>query len=808
MAVAAVVLWSCGSDEDVVGDDGYNAENGKVANTKWTARNADYGIGDDWVSTLDETYNFYFYSTTEGLFYYGRKDNDSDFGSSSERTVAHFSYNVNGNMIELEYITEPLFSGFDRLTLNGNTLSVSGFEFTKDALDASDNSWLSTLHGTTGDCKWYHNLKNAVWIAGEGRMADYASYDRTPWATHDHTPNMVFVEDGVTRIGNQAFANPSIGEVELPSTLKEIGNYAFSGTTVSQVNLPNAIVKIGEGAFSDCSYLTNVYMPESVEEIGDYAFSDCKKASLSGTPALKRIGQGAFMGCTVTSWTDSEVLEEIGVAAFTDCGFSEVSLPNSLKTIGSLAFSDDGISTIRIGTGLTNVNGTPFWPKSSGSMYVNKNVPLELQDDIIDGDKVGGWTLYVPVGSKLAYSKAAYWKNFKRITESSELTGDGTVVDEEEVPNTESSTDEKEQDLIDANDHRRGSVSTEFKGNGTSSSPYLISSAADLRLLSDECRTGNTFKGKYFKMTTDITINENVLNAYGKPNDDSNFERWIPIGRTGSYKDYAFYGTFDGDGHTVSGIYINRICDGYSGLFGVVTGNIKNLTLKDSYICSPGSGGIVGRIFTDGRVCEIFNCHNYAMINGKTVGGIVGSSGEDVRITQCSNHGDIHGSESLSGGIAASAAGAYITDCVNIGNVTVFNGGGIIGSVNIGSTIRNCINKGNVTCERYAAGIGGRVLSSTITNCVNLGKVEGTERSSAIAYYARNCTINWNHYLEEMSTSDVELSESSTVRNNNACSSMEMRSSDVLSDLNSRSSIEWINDNDGYPILEWFLEYQ
>ena len=427
MAVAAVVLWSCGSDEDVVGDDGYNAENGKVANTKWTARNADYGIGDDWVSTLDETYNFYFYSTTEGLFYYGRKDNDSDFGSSSERTVAHFSYNVNGNLIELEYITEPLFSGFDRLTLNGNTLSVSGFEFTKDALDASDNSWLSTLHGTTGDCKWYHNLKNAVWIVGKGGMADYTSYDRTPWAMHDHTPNMVFVEDGVTRIGNQAFANPSIGEVELPSTLKEIGNYAFSGTTVSQVNLPNAIVKIGEGAFSDCSYLTNVYMPESVEEIGDYAFSDCKKASLSGTPALKRIGQGAFMGCTVTSWTDSEVLEEIGVAAFTDCGFSEVSLPNSLKTIGSLAFSDDGISTIRIGTGLTNVNGTPFWPKSSGSMYVNKNVPLELLDDIIDGDKVGGWTLYVPVGSKSAYSKAAYWKNFKRIIENSELAGDGTV---------------------------------------------------------------------------------------------------------------------------------------------------------------------------------------------------------------------------------------------------------------------------------------------------------------------------------------------------------------------------------------------
>ena len=63
-------------------------------------------------------------------------------------------------------------------------------------------------------------------------------------------------------------------------------------------------------------------------------------------------------------------------------------------------------------------------------MYVNQNTPLELTDDIVENSSK--WTLYVPVGSKAAYSKAAYWKNFKSIRESSELAGDGTQPGEED----------------------------------------------------------------------------------------------------------------------------------------------------------------------------------------------------------------------------------------------------------------------------------------------------------------------------------------------------------------------------------------
>lgn len=421
---------SCGSDEDLGGDGGGNTENQKMVGTKWTSTNWDYGIGDDWVSTLEETYNFYFYSSTEGLMYYGRKDNDSDFGSSSERSVAHFTYNVEGSDIELDYITEPLFSGFTHLQVDGDVLSANGIEFAKGMADANDNSWLATLHGTTGECKWYHSLSNGLWIVGEGDMADYGDFSQTPWAKADRLVNYVSVEKGVTSVGANAFANINVTEVDLPSTIRKIGSSAFSGSLITDISLSDDITEIPESAFSGCSYLT-AYLPDNVETIGDFAFNGCKKVSLVSTKRLKHIGNHAFLDCNVTSWTDSEVLESIGMFAFSDCGFSELKLPNSLREIGQFAFVDAGISKIRIGTGLTTVHGTPFECSSrSGTMYVNQNTPLELTDDIVENSSK--WTLYVPVGSKAAYSKAAYWKNFKSIRESSELAGDGTQPGEED----------------------------------------------------------------------------------------------------------------------------------------------------------------------------------------------------------------------------------------------------------------------------------------------------------------------------------------------------------------------------------------
>lgn len=426
LAMVLMTFASCSSDDDANGNSGFNPENEKMVGTKWTFTNQDYDIGDDYVSTLEQTYIIYFYSNTEGLVYYGRKDFDTDMGSSSDRAASHFNYNVNGNKIELDYITDPIISASE-LIINGDVISAQGMDYVKDYQNSSDKSWLETLHGTTGECKWYHGLRGSLWITGDGDMADYPSYEDTPWAKNDRTPNYVFIKDEVTSIGSYAFANPSIAGVDISSyfsSLTEIGRYAFAGASISEINLSDDITVIGEGAFNGCSYLKKVYMPENVETIGDFAFEDCMEASLINTQKLKNIGQYAFFGCKVTTFTNSEVLEEVGTAAFSNLAVSKLTLPNSLKTLGHMAF-DGNIGEIHVGTGLKNVTGTPFYPNKTGKIYVNLGVPLTLENDFLD--PASGWTLYVPEGSKAAYSQASYWKNFKSIVEDETLeSGNGT----------------------------------------------------------------------------------------------------------------------------------------------------------------------------------------------------------------------------------------------------------------------------------------------------------------------------------------------------------------------------------------------
>lgn len=283
-----------------------------------------------------------------------------------------------------------------------------------------------TLHGTTGECKWYYDLRGSLWITGEGEMANYTSYEDTPWVKNNRIPNNVIIEDDVTSIGSYAFASSSISEVELShySSLKKIYPYAFSDASISDIYLNDDITEIGEGAFSGCAYLQKVYMPSNIETIGDYAFNNCKKASLVMTDKLKKIGQHAFSGCEVEFFTNSEVLEEIGNGAFSNLSVDKLTLPNSLQTLGHLAFNGS-IKEIHIGTGLKYITGTPFYPSNTGKIYINLGNPLQLERNILD--PASGWTLYVPKGSKTAYSQAPYWKNFKSIIEDTTLeSGNGT----------------------------------------------------------------------------------------------------------------------------------------------------------------------------------------------------------------------------------------------------------------------------------------------------------------------------------------------------------------------------------------------
>ena len=119
-------------------------------------------------------------------------------------------------------------------------------------------------------------------------------------------------------------------------------------------------------------------------------------------------------------------------------------------------------------------------------------------------------------------------------------------------------------------------------GSGSYYDPYLINNAQQLADLAYMVNHGEYFKGKYFKLTTDITLNENVLKEDGTPNMSGTFKNWTPIGEHGIISDDDFMGRFDGCGHTIRGLYMREVERAYQGLFGSIkSAEIKNLNFED-----------------------------------------------------------------------------------------------------------------------------------------------------------------------------------------------------------------------------------
>ena len=128
------------------------------------------------------------------------------------------------------------------------------------------------------------------------------------------------------------------------------------------------------------------------------------------------------------------------------------------------------------------------------------------------------------------------------------------------------------------------------------------------------------------KLTADIVVNENVLAANGDAN-TGDFVQWTPIGND---YDMTYSGTFDGQGHTISGLYVSG-SGWYVGLIGKVGGTavVKNLGIVDSYFSSSHNflGSIVGDV-VQGSSVTIANVYSTSTVSGDNwIGGLVGGDG-------------------------------------------------------------------------------------------------------------------------------------------------------------------------------------
>ena len=249
-------------------------------------------------------------------------------------------------------------------------------------------------------------------------------------------------------------------------------------------------------------------------------------------------------------------------------------------------------------------------------------------------------------------------------------------------------------------------------------------------------------------LTADIVVNKNVLKSDGTVNEGT-FKEWTPIGNTcnGSYSPYT--GIFEGQNHTISGLYFKQENTSEVGFFGYNGGKISNVGILNSYFCGFSRvGGVCGynsstitncynKGVVDGTadgassfggVCGcnlgiLTNCYNTGIVKGQLfVGGVSGDNNKTI--TNCYNTGIVSG-QSYVGGIDGDNSGT-ITNCNNEGKVSGTEDyvGGVSGDNN--KTITNCYNTGIVSGQSYVGGVNGYNKNGTIINCNTTGEVNGT----------------------------------------------------------------------------------
>lgn len=215
---------------------------------------------------------------------------------------------------------------------------------------------------------------------------------------------------------------------------------------------------------------------------------------------------------------------------------------------------------------------------------------------------------------------------------------------------------------------------------------------------------------------------------------------WNPIGDS-----HPFKGIFDGNGHTVSDLYINS--SGYNlGLFGQVDGaEIKNVTVQGNVtgFYDEGnslSGQYVGLVLGVGTSnTKLENCESVGSVAGyKNVGGIAGIVPNGGTITMCINRATVTGSGQNSeyvGGIVGYGQGFSL--CANFADITSEGSsvGGLAGQLNPNSQGRgmsDCMNVGNVIGKQYVGGLAGECFANNNVNNYSIGHVGATNQYAGL----------------------------------------------------------------------------
>lgn len=300
------------------------------------------------------------------------------------------------------------------------------------------------------------------------------------------------------------------------------------------------------------------------------------------------------------------------------------------------------------------------------------------------------------------------------------------------------------------------------------------------------------YAGETVVLGADITVNEGWV-----ANDGTSAAVAAPTGDNAKTLDTAvatnaFAGTFDGQNHTISGLYMT----GTAFLPKINGATIQNVTFDNCSSIPSKNAGIVAALHSNGNItftnvvvknskivngtsdvymgtmlgntssksstftfesCQSIDCNLYNGAKTNNIGGLVGVVGTNTSATfnNCFNSTDIYSMPASAsyynagykcGGIVGVVGcnTATITNCVNEGNVTSFTiAGGFVGDTSKAVSVKNCINRGTITADvsgestttdAYAGGIFGRINNNgacSVISCINFGNIVATNDNTA-----------------------------------------------------------------------------
>ena len=214
--------------------------------------------------------------------------------------------------------------------------SATAYRITKAALAS----------GTCGEnLTWVLEENGTLTVSGAGEMYNYAR-DSEPWKDYQSSITTVYIENGVSSIGDCAFE---------------------SCEALTDVTIADSVTSIGKNAFACCGGLTSVAIPGSVTSIGEYAFQYCRSLKTVTIPdGITSIKKGTFYNCTgLTDVTIGKNVENIESGAFEYCkGLTSVTIPSSVSSITGNPFSE-----CKKLTSITVADDNPSYMSKDGVLF-------------------------------------------------------------------------------------------------------------------------------------------------------------------------------------------------------------------------------------------------------------------------------------------------------------------------------------------------------------------------------------------------------------------------------------------------------